>query len=1166
MPRTVALRGWTSREIDRKPSTRTNSEAQLPKENSMNTSKLIHVYKASAGAGKTYTLAAEFIANLLNDFKTTREPHRHQLAITFTRKATTEMKERILENLYELAHCVEEQQAFLNVVRQKLLVPASDREISLMTRSLLRQILHGYDRFHVTTIDSFFQSLLSNLAHELGLTATFKVDLNNDDLLQRGVDKMLQGLESDSQELKWVSQYIEQRLEDDSDKSWRVEHSLSNLARELTKESYVKQRRLLQNFTLDNDLAKRYRDVLHSLKKNSIEEIQQSAQDVEDFIVGSEGYGRISRGGDVEKYLHRAMEYKFSTTDPSNTVLKIVDDSGKALKAADKKTGKYDGWASDLSNHLEQLLTTIDNANFTINSCDLSLQYFNELRLLDAISASVQELNTENDTFLLAYTPILFAEMVGKSEASFVFERAGTQFNHVMIDEFQDTSELQWTNLRNLFVENIAHGNSCMLVGDVKQGIYRWRGGDWSGLANIKDDAITDIQTLDSNFRSGEKIVNFNNAIFVKMAQVIAEASEEDAAGEGGVLTSLYAEDLVKQNPVREGGFVRVLIEKKPEKTTSSAKNKAVATEASEENEGETAEFSPEDDLREQIMRLYRAGVPFDKMGILVRNNKDSGKLIEYFAEYEKEHANDEDFVRIELVSDEAYVLSASRGVQLIVKALQYVHNRTDEVALNYVLKHCPEEAKDKVHGLLVEWSKQSYQMLPFYDLIQQLIHYLELDKQPGEASYLYSLLDMVVAFLDDNVPDIGRFLQVCEESLGKKSVPASVVKGVRILTIHKSKGLDFHSVFIPYCNWELVSSGQKQSMIWTSPQEVPFNEIPLLPVKLSAAAENSIYKDEYLQELRNQRIENLNLLYVAFTRARQNLVICAPKLPRNYDKSIVPALQKTITQLGWTDLIDGDVRLEEDDTQILLEIAQPSTAECIVATQTTSLEKGKPAKVVNEKTKNPFKINAITERVNLETSNHDVKFRQSQSARLYNAALMEAVQAGNADGDAANMSNTSELDLEFFAKREAAQRRGTLLHHLMEEIESEADVETVLQSAICEGKIAPIEEVGEMRKLLHRAMEHEIAKEWFDGTWQLYRECTILTRDENGNVHAPRPDRVMMRGDEAIVVDYKFGLPRPDYHEQVRHYCQLLQQMGKQNVKGYLWYVASGIVETVSL
>lgn len=1123
------------------------------------------MYKASAGAGKTYTLAAEFIANLLNDFKTAREPHRHQLAITFTRKATTEMKERILENLYELAHCVEEQQAFLKVVRQKLLVPASDREISLMTRRLLRQILHGYDRFHVTTIDSFFQSLLSNLAHELGLTATFKVDLNNDDLLQRGVDKMLQGLEPDSQELKWVSQYIEQRLEDDSDKSWRVEHSLSNLARELTKESYVKQRRLLQNITLDNALADSYRNDLRDLKKKCVADINQSAQETHDFIEGSERYGRISRGGDVEKYLHRAMEYKFSKTDPSNTVVKIRDNSSNALKAADKGVPKYEGWASDLSNRLDQLLTTIDNANFTINSCDLSLQHFNELRLLDAISASVQELNTENDTFLLAYTPILFAEMVGQSEASFVFERAGTQFNHVMIDEFQDTSELQWTNLRNLFVENIAQGNSCMLVGDVKQGIYRWRGGDWSGLANIKDDAITDIQTLDSNFRSGEKIVNFNNAVFVKMAQVIADATDS-SEGEGGVLTSLYAEDLVKQKPVREGGYVRVLIEKKPEKTTSSEKNKAEATEVSEENEGENKVFSPEDDLREQIMILYRAGVPFDKMGILVRNNKDSGKLIEYFAEYEKEHANDKDFVRIELVSDEAYVLSASRGVQLIVKALQYIHNATDEVALNYVLKHCPEEAKDKVRGLLEEWSKQSYQMLPFYDLIQQLIHHLELDKQPGEASYLYSLLDMVVAFLDDNVPDIGRFLQVCEESLGKKSVPASVVKGVRILTIHKSKGLDFHSVFIPYCNWELVSSGQKQSMIWTSPKVDPFNKIPLLPVKLSAIAEKSIYKDEYLQELRNQRIENLNLLYVAFTRARQNLVICAPRLTRNHEKSIVPALQRTITQLGWTELIDGDVRLKEDDTKIVLEIAQPSNAECAVAAQTASLEDGETAKAAMEKPKNPFKINAVTERVNLETSNHEVKFRQSQSARLYNAALMEAVQADNAEGDVAKVMNTSELDLEFFAKREAAQRRGTLLHHLMEEIESEADVETVLQSAICEGKIAPIEEVGEMRKLLHRAMQHEIAKEWFDGTWQLYRECTILTRDENGNVHAPRPDRVMMRGDEAIVVDYKFGLPRPDYHEQVRHYCQLLQQMGKQNVKGYLWYVASGIVEPVSL
>lgn len=1154
----------------------------------MNTPKLIHVYKASAGAGKTYTLAAEFIANLLNDFKTAREPHRHQLAITFTRKATTEMKERILENLYELAHCVDNQQDFLKVVRQKLLVPASDREISLIARSLLRQILHGYDRFHVTTIDSFFQSLLSNLAHELGLTATFKVDLNNDDLLQRGVDKMLQGLEADSQELKWVSQYIEQRLEDDSEKSWRVEGSLSNLARELTKESYVKQRHLLQNFTLDNALADRYRDTLRALKKNCVADIQQSAKSVEDFIVGSEGYSRISRGGDVEKYLHRAMEYKFSKTDPSNTVVKIVRDSGTALKAADKKTGKYDSWASDVSNCLDQLLTTIDNANFTINSCDLSLQHFNELRLLDAISASVQELNTENDTFLLAYTPILFAEMVGKSEASFVFERAGTQFNHVMIDEFQDTSELQWTNLRNLFVENIAHGNSCMLVGDVKQGIYRWRGGDWSGLANIKDDEITDIQTLDSNFRSGEKIVNFNNAVFVKMAQVIADAtvsSEGEAEGESSVFTSLYAEDLVKQNPVREGGFVRVLIEKKPEKTTASAKNKADEIVASEENEGETEEFSPEDDLREQIMRLYRAGVPFDKMGILVRNNKDSGKLIEYFAEYEKEHANDEDFVRIELVSDEAYVLSASRGVQLVIKALQYIHNRTDEVALSYVLKHCPKESKEKVGALLEEWSKLSYQMLPFYDLIQQLIHHLELHKQPGEASYLYSLLDMVVAFLDDNVPDIGRFLQVCEESLGKKSVPASVVKGVRILTIHKSKGLDFHSVFIPYCNWELVSSGLKQSMIWTTPQEVPFNEIPLLPVKLSAVAENSIYKDEYLLELRNQRIENLNLLYVAFTRARQNLVICAPRLPRNHEKSIVPALQETITQLGWTDLFKGEVRVEEDDNQILLEIAQPSIAECSVKSEDTSAEtllqteaaKGVSAadvstatsegcNVQDDRTKNPFKINAITERVSLETSTHNVKFRQSQSARLYNAALMEAVQAEHSEETAENVANTSEQDLEFLEKRAAAQRRGTMLHNLMEEIESEADVEVVLQSAIREGKIAPLEEINELRKLLHSAMQHEIAKEWFDGSWRLYRECTILTRDEQGNVHVPRPDRVMVRGDEAIVVDYKFGRSRPDYHEQVRHYCQLLKQMGKQKVKGYLWYVASGVIESVAL
>ena len=457
--------------------------------------------------------------------------------------------------------------------------------------------------------------------------------------------------------------------------------------------------------------------------------------------------------------------------------------------------------------------------------------------------------------------------------------------------------------------------------------------------------------------------------------------------------------------------------------------------------------------------------------------------------------------------------------------------------------------------------------MLPFYDLIQQLIQHLELYEQPGEASYLYALLDMVVSFLDDNVPDIGRFLDYFE-SAGNVSVPASVVKGVRIMTVHKSKGLDFHSVFIPYCNWGLVSADNLQPVVWTEPKGAPYDAVPVLPVKMNKLAANSIYKDEYELERRDQHIENLNLLYVAFTRARQNLVICVPKGNAN---SIVPALETTIKELFLNKSVDN-VRFEEDDTKMLLEISQPSSAECVAPSQATekddanegdcvSTEQGSAAE---ENVKNPFKINAVTEKIELTLCKNETKFRQSQNARLFIAALNEEVRAKESEGAPQSLNPIVKEDADFFAKRAAAQRRGTLLHRLMEDIESEKDVERVLQTAVSEGKIAPLEEIGELKKMLRKAMEHEVAKAWFDGTWQLYRECSILTRDAQGTVVTQRPDRVMMRGDEAIVVDYKFGAQQQSYHDQVKRYCQLIQQMGKQHVKGYLWYVDKDFIEEV--
>lgn len=230
--------------------------------------KPIHIYKASAGAGKTFTLAAEFIANLINDYRLTDQPHRHQLAITFTRKATTEMKERILQSLYAIAHSSDASDGFFQAVRQRVDGRISNEQIRSYAGAALVQILHGYDRFHVTTIDSFFQSLLTNLAHELGLSAGFKVDLNDKNVLSKAVDHLLQNLQPNSDLLQWITAYIEEQI--DEDKSWNVSKHIKRLGNELLKEPYLMEGdrlRQVEGVGLTNQVVKSYRDTLNKKRR-----------------------------------------------------------------------------------------------------------------------------------------------------------------------------------------------------------------------------------------------------------------------------------------------------------------------------------------------------------------------------------------------------------------------------------------------------------------------------------------------------------------------------------------------------------------------------------------------------------------------------------------------------------------------------------------------------------------------------------------------------------------------------------------------------------------------------------------------------------------------------------------------------------------------------------
>ena len=1101
-------------------------------------SKPIRIYKASAGSGKTFTLAAEFIANLLNDCYTFDNAHRHQLAITFTKKATNEMKERILQYLYDLAYNKMANVGMLAAVRARLTQPLSDTDICNRAKKTLHQILHGYDHFRVMTIDSFFQSMLTSLAHDLGLSAGFRVELNDKNTTSRAVEKLLRELRPGSQELAWVTRFVEERLEDS--KSWNVSFPLNELAAELTKEVYMTNADRLRALPLDNTTIKDYRSDINALKQGAKELIQKKATQLDADIFNDDGYSKLKYGKtSFQGFLKKYIDWDFGKTGSVNkvstdTIDKFIADPVSKLNK--KYVGQCNTWVESLAKDFAAFRQYVDNELKTINSCELSLQKLNSLRLLDNIDREVRALNRESNAFMLAYTPLLFHKLVGTDEVSFVFERAGTNFRHIMIDEFQDTSHLQWENLSHLFCETTSTGNSSMIVGDVKQGIYRWRGGDWNTLAQFRDDANTEINHLDANYRSGERIVRFNNRLFVHAAQVL----DEDGLDKAQTITNLYAEKEVEQVPKNDGGFVRVHILPKPKKANPEEGDAAVDP-ASETND-------VEQELAEQIIRLRQAGIPYDKMAILVRVKAEAQRLLSFFATLSAHEYFTND--PIQLMSDEAFLLESSPAVQTIVHTLRLVLHSDDGVARAYVEAHSSPKQHAEVFEKIHQWQGEFYRNVPFYELVEQIVELFALNAQKGQAPYLYAFLDAVITFLEENIPDIATFLKYWDEKLHEQSIPSAAAKGVRILTIHKSKGLDFHTVFIPYCNWK-IEEDRGSDILWVKPNEAPYNEIPLLPIPLGKQTAKSIYASHYVDEHISRRIESLNIGYVAFTRPRQNIVVIAPyKAGNTFREVLAGALWRAVVdEPEWSPYLlkaergkmpegneanDGKADTAPAfaaDGELLFEWGEPSHLEC---------ETGGKKK---ERT-NPLLFDPEAESVHYTLNARKVQVVQSNSAHLFNARLLE---------DADTSGEIEQLE---------ARRRGEMLHAILENVESADQVVDAVERFAAEGRLVDNAKPETIVQQLTEALSHPVAREWFDGSWTLHREQNILRK---GNT-PQRPDRVMERNGETVVIDYKFGAPHRRHHEQVQHYCHLLSRMGRSNVRGYVWYVYAGRVEPVDL
>lgn len=482
-------------------------------------SSQLTVYKASAGSGKTFTLAREYMTLVIAN----PASYRTILAVTFTNKATEEMKMRILGKLYEIAHGQPEANDYVNQIQQALPY-LSSKQIQKNAESALHLLIHNYNYFRVMTIDTFFQNVLRNLARELDLTANLRIELNDYQIEQQAVDELIEGLEDTDRLLFWIMDYIKENIDDD--KSWNVIGQIKKFGENIFKDYYKAHSDKLTELMEQEDFFKDFTDRMKKKRDKAKEQLKEIAATFFDSLE-EEGFTSDDLAGKTRgiwSYFNKLKNGKYSDDDLHNDTFYKCRESPEAwVKKSDVKN------CTDIFNYVESVLYPIllfaeDNRprlTRIFKSTDLTIKHLNQLRLLGSIDKKVREMNREANRFLLSDTQTLLNSLIKDSDSPFIFEKIGTQLDHIMIDEFQDTSTIQWKNFKVLLEETMSRENAGnLIVGDVKQSIYRWRSGDWRLLNNINKEfnksAKVSIETLDTNYRSDRNIIEFNNAFFTE--------------------------------------------------------------------------------------------------------------------------------------------------------------------------------------------------------------------------------------------------------------------------------------------------------------------------------------------------------------------------------------------------------------------------------------------------------------------------------------------------------------------------------------------------------------------------------------------------------------------------------------------------------------------------
>jgi ATP-dependent exoDNAse (exonuclease V) beta subunit len=1061
------------------------------------------VYKSSAGSGKTHTLVKEYIRLLIEN----PDRYRNILAITFTNKAANEMKSRIIEDLQKLLaiDTTVRDGKFENLVQFLTSnLKLGEQEIALRANRALSLILHNYSSFAVSTIDSFVHKLVRSFARDLHLPPNFEVELDTEKLISKSVDLLISKVGSDKELTKVLVRFVESKMDDE--KSWNIETELKQFTKILLNEDSYQSINKLRNFEpkdfikIGDKLRKRitgYEKQLITIAADAYKLIEQNGIDTSSFSRGNSGIGN---------YYKNLASGRLDRIKPNSFVQTTVEeDKWFVGKCPDNDRQAINSIKEQLGEAYLKIQQLIDKDLANYHLFRLINQNLYPIAVLNAIEKVMDEFRQNENIVHISEFNKRIAAIVGNEHIPFIYERVGEKYLHFMVDEFQDTSLMQWHNMLPLYENSLSNNRFNMIVGDGKQAIYRFRSGEVEQFARLPEiynlpsenpanhsrEALLKSQyneeKLDTNFRSSEEIVKFNNSFFSFTRQKLSER-----------FAPIY--DGVEQKfiPNKSGGSVHI-------------------------------EFMNHLDLKkeefarvecEKIFQLITTNLgtlPLKDIAILTRSNDEASKIAQFLLEH-----------GISVISAEALLLSASEEVRFLISFLKHLNEKNDSIPISEIITYllhkkildfpnldmafdvCAELNKtnnseidtwplekllqDKAPG----FSISSLRATTLFETVGQLVHIFRIDPE-GKNPFILFFLEVIQEFSSKFNNGIAEFLNYWEETKGKHSiiVPQGI-EAVQIMTIHKAKGLQFPVVIYSFAE-SAVAPTKKYN--WVNLQSDVVPELSTVLLKTGSALKETVYTELYDEEYQKSFLDLVNLLYVTMTRPEKHLYILT-KDKTNDKKG------------GWSHKTDyADIPDLFHDYLVQLGLWEDGKRTYTFGEQAT------PGTRANTKTDEGEEI-----------KEEKASTGKWQSKMIFNRHAPKVWDIDDPDRN---------------------RRWGNLVHAILAGIEYADDVDAAIEKAFYDGLLDD-DEKSLLKQRISIILNQPEIKPLYEKGVKVMNEKDILL----SGGHTIRPDRLVFRNDELNIIDYKTGQEEEYHRQQLNGYAGKLQQMGYSNIKKYLLYI----------